>query len=153
MAIFPVIQSQCPYKGNLSDIMDGDVCRLCKRQVFDLTDMNDRARVAFFKDCSSEICVSYRLPAKVALAAVIAIASAGAPMAAAACDVTTVVVTAGGIKDPANIKFVENSGDKAIPALPVVYEADGRGQSHGAAQSDVPDDVPANVQSGSPASP
>ena len=34
MAIFPKIQSPCPYKGNLSDIMDGDLCRLCKRQVF-----------------------------------------------------------------------------------------------------------------------
>ena len=36
MAVFPKVQSPCPYKGQLSEIMDGDTCRLCNRQVFDL---------------------------------------------------------------------------------------------------------------------
>ncbi len=36
MAVYPKIQSPCHYKGNSSSIMDGDTCRMCKRQVFDL---------------------------------------------------------------------------------------------------------------------
>jgi predicted Fe-S protein YdhL (DUF1289 family) len=120
MALFPKIQSPCPYKGNLSEILDGDVCRLCKRQVFDLNDMSDGERVAFMKSCTGEVCVSYRMPV---FAAVVAAAAIAAPLQAAACEATneTVVVT-GGIKDPAHTLFVENASDKAIPVLPVVYE-------------------------------
>jgi predicted Fe-S protein YdhL (DUF1289 family) len=123
MAIFPKIQSPCPYKGNLSDIMDGDVCRLCKREVFDLTAMSDGERVAFMKSCTGEVCVSYRMPVRLAAAA-IAVAAIAAPTVAAACaDATgeTVVVT-GGIKDPANAKYAQDTSDRAVPQIPVVYE-------------------------------
>ena len=48
VGLFPKIQSPCPYKGNLADVMDGDVCRLCKREVTDLTALGDDERVAFF---------------------------------------------------------------------------------------------------------
>jgi len=124
MAIFPVIQNPCPYKGNISSIMDGDVCRLCKRQVFDLTSWSDDERVMFLKNCNTQVCVTYRFPVRAAAAAAVAIAAIAAPVTAVACDSTDVtVVVVGGIKDPANVKFVENSGDKAIPALPVVYES------------------------------
>ena len=58
MAFFPKIQSPCPYKGKLSAIMDGDVCRLCKREVFDLTHMTDGARREFLAGCANEVCVS-----------------------------------------------------------------------------------------------
>jgi hypothetical protein len=134
MAIFPKIQSPCPYKGNLSDIMDGEVCRLCKREVFDLTDMSDGDRVAFIKGCSGEVCVSYRIPVMAAAVAAIAIA---APMAAAACEATNAeMVIVGGIKDPAHTQFVENAGDKAIPALPVVYEKTAKPQADTAAPAD-----------------
>jgi len=120
MALFPKIQSPCPYKGNLSDIMDGDVCRVCERQVFDLTDMTDAARVAFMKGCTGEVCVSYKMPV---FAAAVAIAAITAPLQAAACESTeTIVVTAGGIKDPAHVEYIENASDRAIPTLPVVYE-------------------------------
>src|ERR1700760_3664773 len=68
MALYPRIESPCPYKGNLADIMDGDVCRLCKREVFDLTAMGDAERVAFMKGCAGEVCVSYRMPMRTALA-------------------------------------------------------------------------------------
>jgi hypothetical protein len=134
MAIFPKIQSPCPYKGNLSDIMDGETCRLCEREVFDLTHMTDGDRVAFMKGCSGEVCVSYRIPVMAAAVAAIAIAT---PMAAAACEATndTVVVT-GGIKDPAHTQFVENVGDKAIPVLPVVYEKSAKPLVEIAAPSD-----------------
>lgn len=123
MAIYPKIQSPCPFKGNLSAIMDGDVCRLCKRQVHDITDMSDGERVAFISGCSEEVCVSYRVRPALAAAA-IAVAALTAPIAASACDATdTVVVTAGGITDLKNVEYVQDPADNALPALPVVYES------------------------------
>jgi predicted Fe-S protein YdhL (DUF1289 family) len=126
MAIFPKIQSPCPYLGDLSAIMDGDMCRVCKRQVFDLTGMSDDQRVAFMKGCSGEVCVSYRLPVRPALvAAALAVAAIVAPTAAAACsDATDIetVETVGAIKDPANVQYVKDTSGVAAPVLPVVYE-------------------------------
>ena len=125
MALFPKIQSPCPYKGNLSNILDGDVCRLCKREVHDLTMMSDGERVSFMAGCKDEVCVSYRVRPAIAAAA-IAVATIVAPTAAAACDATeTYEVIVGGIKKPAEVKFVqlgETAADRAIPLLPVVYE-------------------------------
>jgi hypothetical protein len=31
MASFPKIQNPCPYQDNLAAIMDGDMCRMCRR--------------------------------------------------------------------------------------------------------------------------
>jgi len=124
MAIFPKVQSPCPYKNNLAAIMDGDVCRMCKRQVIDITDWSDDERVALMKGCKDEVCVSYRFRPALAAAA-IAAAVIGAPTAAAACDATSeVVVIVGGIKDPANTEYIQDASDSAIPQLPVVYEND-----------------------------
>lgn len=129
MALFPKIQSPCPYKNNIASLMDGDMCRACKRQVVDLTNMTDSERVAFMKSCTGEVCVSYKFPVRPVLAAAVMVAAIGAPVAAAACEaVETVTIEMGGIKDPANVKFVENPSDKAIPDLPVVYENAGTKQ-------------------------
>lgn len=124
MALFPKIQSPCPYKNNLAAVMDGDMCRMCKRQVFDLTDMSDGARVAFLEGCTGEVCVSYRQRVRPALAAAaIAAAALVAPVAAAACETTdTEWVTVGGIKDTSKIEYVQDPADAKIPELPVVYE-------------------------------
>jgi len=124
MAMFPKIQSPCPYKGNLSDIMDGDVCRLCKRQVFDLTAMSDGERVAFLDGCEGEVCVSYKLTLRPAIAAAaLAAAVIAAPTMAAACDDDgVVVVMTGGIKDSKHVEYVQNPGDSKIPEIPVVYD-------------------------------
>lgn len=93
MATFPKIASPCPYKGALSDILDQDaVCGLCHRQVHDLSAMSERQRLAFLKSCSGETCVTYRLPAAAALAAMaMAVAT---PLAAqeAKADVETLVI-------------------------------------------------------------
>ncbi len=129
MAIFPKIQSPCPYKSQLASVMDGDMCRMCQRQVFDLTDMDDAGRMAFMAGCKEEVCVSYRLPVRLAAAAV-ALAALATPMAAAAADaaaapqevITEVMV--GGIKDLAHVKYIEDPADKAMAELPVVYEGD-----------------------------
>lgn len=125
MALYPKIDSPCPYKGDLSAILDGDVCRLCKREVFDLTAMGDAERVAFMKGCAGEVCVTYRMPMRTALAAAaLAAAVAAVPTAAAACsDPTNVeMVIVGGIKDPANVQYTKDTSDRNVPAVPVVYE-------------------------------
>lgn len=124
MAIFPKIQSPCPYKGELSAIMDGDTCRLCKREVYDLTDMRDEERVAFLAACAGEVCVSYKLPVRAALAAAIVAAAAAVPMAAAAQEIDeTEWLLIGGIKDVANVEYVHAAeADTDLPDLPVVYE-------------------------------
>ncbi|MDQ0464381.1 putative Fe-S protein YdhL (DUF1289 family) [Caulobacter ginsengisoli] len=124
MAIFPKIQSPCPYKATLAAMMDGDMCRLCQRQVHDITDWTDDQRVSFLAGCSEEVCVSYSLPVKVAVAAALAVATLAAPMAAAAqdCPDVQVEVIVGGIHDPANTQMIETAADKAMPELPVVYE-------------------------------
>ena len=125
MALYPKIESPCPYKGDLAAIMDGDVCRLCKREVFDLTAMGDAERVAFMTGCAAEVCVTYRMPMRTALAAaVLAAAVVAVPTAAAACSDPTEVeyIVVGGIKDPANVQYVKDTSDKTVPAVPVVYE-------------------------------
>jgi len=129
MALFPKIQSPCPYKNNIAAYMDGDMCRMCKRQVVDITAMTDGERVAFLEGCETEVCVSYRLPVRPALAAAaIAAAAIVAPTAAAACEATSnVEIFMGGIKDTSNIEYVETASDRAIPVLPVVYDDDGTG--------------------------
>lgn len=125
MAIFPRVQSPCPYKGDLSAIMDCDVCRMCQRQVFDLDGFSDAERVAFMKGCAEageRVCVRYSFRPALAAAAMAA-AVIAAPTAASACDATgELVVVVGGIDDPANTEYVEDASDAAIPALPVVYE-------------------------------
>jgi hypothetical protein len=114
--------------------MDGDMCRMCKRQVFDLSAMGEDDRIAFLQGCSEEICVSYRLPIRPAFAAA-ALAAAAMAMPAAAQDAPAPVAEAaqdygppeedifmGGIKDPANAALVAHPDDPALPDVPIVYE-------------------------------
>ena len=123
MAVFPKIQSPCPYKGPLAEIMDGDICRLCKREVVDLTAFNDAERLAFLSGCAEEVCVSYRIPLRVAAAAALAVATLGAPAMAAAqeLDLEEEAIVVGGIKDPANVEYIVTD-DGSAPELPVIYE-------------------------------
>lgn len=146
MAIFPKIQSPCPYKSELAQVMDGDFCRMCSRRVFDLTGWSDGERVAFLAGCSDEVCVSYRLPLRPLLAAATLASLAAAPAAAAdlgaglesglaipamaeaagaIVEPPEMLVMVGGIKDPRRAEFVEHAADAAIPELPVVYEDQG----------------------------
>lgn len=80
MRVFPQITSPCPYKGPLSDIVDGDVCRLCQRQVFDLTAMDDAELAAFLAGCSGQTCVTYRIPRRAVSAAAAAVVTAVLPL-------------------------------------------------------------------------
>lgn len=124
MAMFPKIQSPCPYRADLAAIMDGDRCRACKRQVHDITDWSDAQRVGFLAACQDDVCVSYRLPVTAA-AALAAVAAAAAPLPAAAeCPPLIVeeMIIVGGITDPRAVDYVEADPTPASPELPVVYE-------------------------------
>lgn len=137
MGLFPVIQSPCPYKGDLSDIMDGSLCRLCKREVVDLTAMSDAERVALVAACPDQLCVSYKVAARSALAAM-AMGAAVASLPAAAQDAPAnggaaqispgeadwddLVIIVGGLRKPDDTKWVKEDGRKAQPNLPVVYD-------------------------------
>ena len=92
MRFFPKVDSPCPYKGPLSDIMDGDICRLCKREVHDLTGMAEDAKRALFAGCADEICVTYRIDARPAFAALAIGAGVMAPTALAAKEAASNVV-------------------------------------------------------------
>ena len=140
MAFFPKVQSPCPYKSDLAAVMDGDMCRMCRRQVIDISDWTDAARRELIAGCKDEVCVSYRL-VRPALAAA-ALAAAAIPTAAAAQDMAAppaavapaaaeevvtedMYVTVGGINDPANAEFASAEELAAIPEVPVAYEDDG----------------------------
>ncbi|HEV2816933.1 MAG TPA: hypothetical protein VGW40_06910 [Allosphingosinicella sp.] len=159
MAFFPKIQSPCPYKSRLSTVMDGDFCRMCKRNVFDLTGMTDGERRALIAGCSDEICVSYRLRpaiAAAALAAALPTAAAAQDLGPAVPDAAAIAAAAteiaaldqmeifvGGIKDLANVQYVEDEADSAIPELPVVYVDAPARQAAAPAADDGPVSVPA----------
>lgn len=132
MARYPRIDSPCPYKDRLASVMDGDFCRMCERQVFDLGGWTDEERVAFLAGCGDKVCVSYRLPIRPALAA--AALAATIPAAAIAQEVPAapaearieradvIYVVVGGINDPRRARYVETGEDGSVPELPVVYE-------------------------------
>jgi predicted Fe-S protein YdhL (DUF1289 family) len=139
MPIFPKIQSPCPYKSDLAAVMDGDFCRACKRTVFDLTAMEDGERVAFLAACEDEVCVSYRIPVRGAIAAAaLAAATVSAPALAQDAPAPAIeapveadaiayeeeidMITVGGIKDPKKVEMVEVDTDSVVPELPVIYE-------------------------------
>ena len=124
MAVFPKIQSPCPYKGRLADIMDGDICRLCRRQVADISGLSDQERVTLMEGCADEICVSYKFPLRPAIAAALTVVALGAPMAVAAqeADLDEEAIIVGGITDPAHVEYISDSVDAAVPELPVVYD-------------------------------
>lgn len=135
MARFPKIDSPCPYKSQLAAVLDGDFCRMCKREVFDLSGWSDGERSAFLSGCETDVCVRYTLPVRPALAAAaLAAAMVSAPayaQDAAPAAVETGMpdeeldwVIVGGIKDPKSAKLVqvEDPADAALPELPVIFD-------------------------------
>lgn len=120
MPLFPKIQSACPYRNEFASIMDGDNCRMCKRQVVDLTAMNDGERVAFLAGCEEEVCVSYSLPIRQGIRAAAVAAAIAIPTAAAAQE--EMIITVGGITSPSQVSMVQVPEDATIAELPVLYE-------------------------------
>jgi hypothetical protein len=115
------------------------MCRMCKRQVVDITDWTDAARRELIAGCKDEVCVSYRIVRPALAAAALAAAmvpaaaaaqdQASAPAAEAVAPVTTDEINLadqeiimGGINDPANVEFTSAEDLAAIPEVPVAYE-------------------------------
>lgn len=136
MSLFPRIQSPCPYKDNLAEIMDGAVCRMCKREVHDMTAMTDAERMAFLQSCDGEVCVSYRVVKPVMAAfAVGAMASAlpaaaqpeqntaqSQPAAAAEPYDGSLEIVVGGLRKPRSATWEFHTPAPKMPPLPVSYE-------------------------------
>ena len=76
MSLFPKIERVCPYLDRLDEAMDGDFCRMCKRTVHDLTDMDRPQREAFLAACGGDACVSYIAYVRPSVAAALIAASA-----------------------------------------------------------------------------
>lgn len=113
MPLFPKIASPCPYVDRLAEIVDGDVCRMCRRQVFDLTAMSDGERLAFLAGCEEEVCVSYRIPVVPAARAAAIAAALALPSGAALArplprpQPPVIAVVAGGLAPPPQVQVVE----------------------------------------------
>ena len=143
MALFPKVQSPCPLKADFKACMEGDICRMCKRQVFDLSAMSDADRVSFMQDCEEEVCVSYTLTIRrTVAAAMLGAAIASVPAAAQEVAGTETlsepvedvlcldgvetfdydVIIVGGIKDTKGVEYIDTEADLDIPELPVTYE-------------------------------
>ncbi len=124
MGEYPKIQSRCPLEKSISDVMDGDICRVCERQVVDMNEMSGQERASFLASQKSEVCVSYRFPLRPAIAAALTIAALGAPMVAAAqdADIEEEVIIVGAILDPSNVEFVADPRAESVPEIAVVYE-------------------------------
>jgi hypothetical protein len=75
MASFPRIQGPCPYLDRLDAVIDDGFCRMCRRDVHDLTAMDERERADFVANCG-DVCVSYTMQVKPAVAAALIAASA-----------------------------------------------------------------------------
>lgn len=155
MAVFPKIQSPCPYQSRLASVMDGDFCRMCRRQVFDLTAFSDAERRAFLAGCGEEVCVSYSLRPALAAAALAAAAAlpgpalaqdaapagaeapAAAAMATEADSLDMIRVVAGGIRPHGELDYIDTEAEAALPELPVLYEDEKPGgPANGAGLSD-----------------
>ena len=142
MARFPKIQRMCPVRDSLAEYMDGDVCRMCDRQVFNLDGMTDAERMRFMQSCKGEVCVSYSLPLR-SMAAAVALSASTVAMPAAAQDklieldeqqgvyedlpkcadeLLDIIIIAGGIKDPTDVEYIDTEEDLEIPELPVTRE-------------------------------
>lgn len=135
MPLFPKVTSPCPYKSQLAAVMDGDFCRMCERQVFDLNAFSGDERRAFLAGCAEEeVCVSYRLPLRAAIAAAALTAATPAfaqdppvtmPDAqvemAADEEMMEMAIIVGGIR-PASAELVDVPEDESVPELPVACE-------------------------------
>lgn len=145
MGLFPVVQSPCPYKGPLSDIVEGDVCRLCNKQVHDLSLLTESARVALLASCEGEICVSYRAPVTSALAALaLGVSAMAVPAAAQESAVPQAAVVepnaesdefieiiVGGIRKPQTAQWESDAPVPKGRELPVIYETSSKGEASG----------------------
>ena len=87
--MFPSIDSPCPLKSLQLPESGNFDCSTCKREVHDLTTMNEQQRVDFLQACEGKICVSYSVKKtnhlkKVAMAGLFVVTASGMALPAAA---------------------------------------------------------------------
>jgi hypothetical protein len=63
--MYPRIDSPCPLKAIQLPEQGNFHCGLCKRDVHDLSAMDESERTAFLQQCSGEVCVSYKVRANI----------------------------------------------------------------------------------------
>jgi hypothetical protein len=80
MALVPVITSPCPLRFASMPSVGRDFCGQCKRRVHNLDGMSDAQRVAFFANCSGEVCVTYSVRRSNAFAGVLGLGMAAAAL-------------------------------------------------------------------------
>ncbi len=78
MLPFPRIQRPCPYLDRLDEVIEQDFCRMCKREVHDLTHMDEGRRADFLAACGGDVCVKYTAMLRPAVAAAAVAASVAA---------------------------------------------------------------------------
>lgn len=143
MGLYPTIQSPCPYKGQLTDIVDGSICRLCHREVHDLSSLREVERIALIEDCRDEICVTYKVPARSMLAAlalgVTATAAPGLTQTQASHPESTsqqaveptapdsseeyLIIMVGGLRKPQQARWLSDRPASKGRELPVIHES------------------------------
>lgn len=160
MSLFPRIQSPCPYSDRLDQVMTGSHCSMCDRDVIDISALSDAERMALIAGCDGEICVSYSVAAKGALAAAALGAALGMGAPAMAADTDAVqdaqvsdvaaqdatdaadddevanYIIVGGLKEPKRTVWLKAPAAERpanLADLPVVYEDD-LGDLHAPAQ-------------------
>ncbi|MCW3846121.1 hypothetical protein OF829_02650 [Sphingomonas sp. LB-2] len=129
MPLFPKIERSCPYLDRLDEAMDGDFCRMCKRNVYDLTGMTDPQRAAFLAACGGDACVRYTAFVRPAVAAALVAASAAVlvaepamaqrhePIPPRALNPPYVPVLLGGVPPPVEVPVVL-AGEPVPPPEP-----------------------------------
>ncbi len=133
MGLFPKIESPCPYKDRLDELMQGEMCSMCNKNVFDLTQMDETGRREFMSECSGEVCVSYRLPIRKIVSGA-AIIAASAPGLAAAQDASSEAPTnedlycysdeiiVGGIREAGEALWIDLEAEKHLTDIPKVSD-------------------------------
>ena len=96
--MYPRIDSPCPLKTIQFPEQGNFSCSVCSREVHDLSAMSERQRYAFLRQCSGEVCVSYKVKAglqdfkKGLLAGAFVVSASGLAVAVAADPANTEIV-------------------------------------------------------------
>ncbi len=127
MACFPKIDTDCPL-GAYERNGIGSHCEVCDHAVVALDRMSGNERKALLAANRGPMCVSYKVERRHAAAFGVALAAAVIAGHAVAGDAASIpptedalefVIVMGGVNDPADAEWVDESG---LPELPVVDE-------------------------------
>ncbi len=143
--MFPPIDSPCPLKSLQLPEQGNFNCGACKREVHDLSAMDNIQRQEFLGQCSGKVCVSYKVKANLknlktsAMAGLFLVSATGLalPVAAQVGDnldeSVEDMILVGGIKAPKNSKLYDKKDaqkaeqiniEDTIKLIPVVEEDD-----------------------------